>query len=123
MRPNILFVDDNCDMRELVQFQLNAAGFSVSTTDNAADVLRLVKSNHFDALMLDYWMPEVTGLELCRQIRTFDQSTPILICSGAVSEADKQAAALAGAQGYVPKPFDSEDLIRALRSSVKAEPD
>lgn len=119
MQPNILFVDDDSDIRELVQFQLHAAGFRVSTADNAAEVLRLVTTERFDVLLLDYWMPEVTGIELCRQIRTFDQSTPILICSGAVTEADKGAATLAGAQGYVAKPFNTRDLIRALRSSIE----
>ena len=120
IRPHILFADDDSDIRELVQFQLNAAGFCVSTADNGADVLRLVTTERFDILLLDYWMLEVTGIELCRQIRTFDQSIPILICSGAVTEADKEAATLAGAQGYVAKPFNARDLIRALRSSLKA---
>jgi CheY-like chemotaxis protein len=120
MQPHILFADDNSDIRELVQLQLDAAGFRVSTADNAAHVLRLVTTERFDVLVLDYWMPDVTGLELCRRIRTFDQSTPILICSGAVNEADKEAATLAGAQGYVAKPFNARDLIQALRSSLEA---
>lgn len=119
MRPHILFADDNSDIRELVQFQLPAAGFRVSTADNAADVLRLITTDRFDAVMLDYWMPDVTGIELCRKIRTFDQSTPILICSGAVTEADKEAARLAGAQGYVAKPFNARDLIQGLRSTLE----
>lgn len=123
MRPRILFADDDCDIRELVQLQLNTAGFRVSTADNGSDVLRLVTTEHFDALLLDYWMPDATGIDLCRQIRTFDQSTPILICSGAVTDADKQAARLAGAQGYVQKPFNSKDLIRALRSFLEVSSD
>jgi len=61
-------------------------------------------------------MQEATGIELCRQIRTFDQTTPILICSGAVTQADREAGALAGAQGYIGKPFKSAELIGALRS-------
>lgn len=120
VRQHILFADDDSDIRELVQLQLNAAGFRVSPADNGAAVLRLVASEHFDALLLDYWMAEETGIELCRQIRTFDQSTPILICSGAVTKADKETAALAGAQGYVQKPFSSDDLIRAVRSCLEA---
>lgn len=123
LRPNILFADDNSDIRELVEFQLNAAGYRVSTADNGADVLRLVTTERFDVLLLDYWMADVTGIELCRQIRTFDQSTPILICSGASTEADKEAAALAGAQGYVQKPFNFKDLLRVLRSSLEASID
>jgi len=117
--PHILFADDNSDILELVQLVLHTAGFRVSTTDNAADVLQLVRLERFDALVLDYWMPDVTGVELCRRIRTFDQSTPILICSGAITQADREAAVIAGAQGYVGKPFHSADLIRVLRSVLK----
>jgi DNA-binding response OmpR family regulator len=114
--PHILFVDDDPDIREMVQALLPAAGFQVFCSENAADVLQLAATECFDVLVLDYWMPQVTGLELCRQIRRFDQNTPILICSGAVSAADKEAALLAGAQGYLGKPFSSKDLIRELRS-------
>jgi DNA-binding response OmpR family regulator len=63
-------------------------------------------------------MSEITGVELCRQIRAFDKSTPILMCSGAVTEADREEASLAGAQGYIGKPFNARDLIGALRSCL-----
>lgn len=116
--PHILFADDNPDIRELVQAILQAAGFRVSTTDTTAGALQLATTERFEVLLLDYWMPELTGIELCRHIRGFDQSTPILICSGAVTEADREAATLAGAQGYLNKPFNSNDLIRALRSCL-----
>lgn len=117
-QPHILFADDDCDIRELVQLILETAGFRVSTADNAADVLRLVTTESFAALLLDYWMRDTTGIELCRDIRIFNQSTPILICSGAVTPADKEAATRAGAQGYIGKPFSSLDLIRALGALV-----
>ena len=118
MPPHILFADDELDIRKLVQLILQAAGFRVSTSDDAAEVLRLATTERFDALLLDYWMPKVTGLELCQTIRTFDQNIPILICSGAVTEPDRRAAALAGAQGYVAKPFKSADLVRALQNLI-----
>ena len=120
IEPHILFVDDNPDICELVQLVLQAAGFRVSTADNTAAALQLAASERFDAVLLDYWMPDVTGIELCRRIRAFDQNTPILLCSGAVTQADKEAAVLAGAQGYVYKPFYSSDLIRAVRSSLQS---
>jgi DNA-binding response OmpR family regulator len=120
MLPHILVADDDPDICEMVQFILHEAGFRVSTTDNAADVLRLVKTEHVDVVVLDYWMRDVTGIELCRQIRTFDQSTPILMCSGAATKADRETASRAGAQGYVGKPFNARDLIAALRSCLKA---
>ena len=119
MEPHILFADDNPDVRELVQLLLQAAGFRVSTTDTTSSALQLAKTHRFDALILDHWMPQITGLELCRRIRAFDRDTPILICSGAVTQAEKDEAARAGAQGYVVKPFDSTNLIRTLRSLLK----
>ena len=66
-------------------------------------------------------MPGMSGLELCRGIRSFDQSIPIVFCSGAVTEADKKAALSAGAQGYIGKPFDPEDLIATLRAALNIE--
>ena len=118
LEPHILLVDDNPDICELVQLILQTAGFRVSTTDNAATALQLALSERFDAFLFDYWMPELTGLELCRRIRAFDQNTPILICSGDATQADKEAAVSAGAQGYVNKPFNANDLTRAVRSSL-----
>jgi two-component system OmpR family response regulator len=118
MESHILFVEDDPDTRELVQALLRLAGFRVSLAGSSADVLTLMATEHFDALVLDNWMPELSGMELCRRIRSFDQSTPILFCSGAATEADKQAAVLAGAQDYLVKPFAPDDLIGALHSAL-----
>lgn len=118
-QPHILFVEDDSDTRELVQIMLSQAGFRVSVTGDSSKVLHLLTTDHFDALLLDNWMPELTGIELCRTIRTFDQNTPIFFCSGAITEADKSDAISAGAQGYIGKPFDPDDLIRSLRDALK----
>lgn len=118
IEPHILLVDDEPDIRELVQVLLQAAGFRVSAVDNAPDALKLAATERFQAMLLDNWMPQATGVELCREIRRFDQSTPILICSGAATLADKEAAVSAGAQGYLVKPFNSSVLIQAVRSTV-----
>jgi len=117
-QPHILFVEDHSDTRELVQIMLSEAGFRVSVTGTPSEVLHLLATDHFDALLLDNWMPELTGVELCRLIRSFDQKTPIFFCSGAVTEADKKDGLSAGAQGYFAKPFDPDDLIQTLRSAV-----
>jgi DNA-binding response OmpR family regulator len=114
--PHILVADDDDGIRELVQLILHSAGFRVTTTGQAADVLKLVAKIRLDVVLLDYWMPTITGLELCRRIRIIDQNTPILICSGVFDQADREAAALAGAQGYLAKPFNADRLIRAVRS-------
>lgn len=118
-QPHILYAEDDPDTRELVQLFLRQAGFRVSVTGDSFEVLRLVAIDHIDALLLDNWMPGTTGLEICREIRSFDESMPIFFCSGAVTEADKKAALSAGAQGYFTKPFDPDDLVSTLRSTLK----
>ena len=120
MEPHILFAEDDDDTREIVQLALKVAGFRVSATGNPAEALSLAANERFDALLLDNWMPELDGIELCRKIRSFRSNlTPILFCSGAVTQADIEAATQAGAQGYIAKPFDPDDLVKALRTALK----
>lgn len=64
-------------------------------------------------------MPEMTGIELCGQICSFDASIPIFLCSGAATTADKASALAAGAQGYFTKPFNPDDLVATLRAALK----
>ena len=118
-QPHILFADDDADTRELVQHVLANAGFQVSVTGDPSEVPDLVLTTRFDALLLDNWMPGLTGLDLCRTIRSFDPDIPIFFCSGAVTEADKKAAFSAGAQGYIVKPFDPHDLTATLHAALE----
>src|SRR5688500_15141711 len=118
MIPHILFAEDDPDTREVMQMLLRRAGFRVSAPENPADVITLAATERFDVFLLDNWMPGLSGIELCRQIRIFDQATPILFCSGAVTQTDREAALLAGAQGYVGKPFEPDELIATLRAAL-----
>jgi len=114
----ILYVEDDPDSRELIVMLLKSEGYDVTAVEQSADVIPLARNERFDLFLLDNWMPELTGVELCRLIRSFDQKTPIFFCSGAVTEADKKDGLSAGAQGYFAKPFDPDDLIQTLRSAV-----
>ena len=70
-------------------------------------------------LLLDNWMPELSGLELCRKIRSFDRTIPILFCSGAVAGVHKRTAFSAGARGDIDKPFDPDELSATSRAALK----
>lgn len=118
IQPHILFAEDDQDTREVVQLFLRREGFRVSVTGDSSEVLNLLASDHFDALLLDNWMPKVNGIELCQLIRSLDHSIPILFCSGACTDADKEAAFAAGAQGYLAKPFDPDELTATLRVAL-----
>jgi DNA-binding response OmpR family regulator len=117
-QPHILFAEDDQDTREVVQLFLRREGFRVSVTGDSSEVLNLLASDHFDALLLDNWMPKVNGIELCQLIQSLDQNIPILFCSGACTDADKEAAFAAGAQGYLAKPFDPDELTATLRAAL-----
>ena len=116
--PHILFADDDPDTREVVQILLRRAGFRVSVTGDSSEVMQLLATDNFHALLLDNWMPNLNGIELCRLVRSLDQKLPILFCSGAATDADKKAAFAAGAQGYLVKPFDPDDLTATLCAAL-----
>lgn len=109
--PRILCTEDNPDTRDLLAFLLESEGFEVVCADSAADALELAKTQVFDLLLVDNWMPGLSGLALTEQVREFGLQTPIVFYSGAARDQDKEDARLAGAQGYLVKPVDIDDLI------------
>lgn len=117
-RPHILYAEDDPDTREIVQLILSHAGFRVTATGDPSEVLPLLARDRFDILLLDNWMPNLDGIELCRLIRSFDQKILIFFCSGALTEADKRSAFAAGAQGYIGKPVDPDELTATLRAAL-----
>ena len=114
LKRRILFIEDHEDTRELVSFVLEASGYSVTSETTMAGALQLAKAEKFDLLLLDNWLPDGNGFELCQHFREFDKTTPVLFYSGAVFDSDKLAAIQAGAQGYLAKPCPYSDLLRAV---------
>ncbi|HKC65433.1 MAG TPA: response regulator, partial [Pyrinomonadaceae bacterium] len=74
----ILFVEDTSDTRDLVEFSLRSEGFEVTSAQTANEGLSLARTQTFALILLDIGLPDKDGLELCREIRRFDQTTPIL---------------------------------------------
>jgi DNA-binding response OmpR family regulator len=116
--PHILVAEDDLDTRELVEMVLRRAEFRVTSTGDPYEVLELLASYRFDALLLDNWMPKLNGIELCRLIRSTNDDVVIVFCSGAVAESDKQAAFAAGAQAFIGKPFLPQELTATLSSAL-----
>jgi DNA-binding response OmpR family regulator len=116
LQSHILYIEDHEDTRELVTFVLADSNYKVTTTASSKEALRLARQQHFDLYLLDSWLPDGSGIELCKQLREFDRDTPIMFLSAAAYETDKQAAMDSGAQRYLVKPDD----IRALSIEVEA---
>lgn len=77
-RRRVLFVEDVSGTRELIEWSLGQQGFAVTGVETADEGLRLARAGNFDLILLDVGLPDKDGLEVCREIRTFDQRTPVL---------------------------------------------
>lgn len=120
-RPRVLCVDDDEDSRVMLTMLLKLAFIESKAVGTATQALALIQAEHFDLYLIDAWLPEVDGFELCRRLRAFDAKVPILFFSGAAFEADKRKAFEAGADDYVIKPNISE-LVTSLKQFVSRDP-
>ena len=116
--PHILYVEDDEDTRVVLSALLAMSGYQVETAGTVTEGLRLAERGGFDLIILDSWLKEGSGTELCQKIRTFDRHTPVLFLSGSDSITEMENAMDAGAQGYLIKPCEIEDVEQAIRSLV-----
>ncbi len=107
----ILCTEDDVDTREVIDFVLTQYGYEVVCSISNVHAIELAKTQNFDLYLVDNWMPGLSGTELTERLRQFDQNTPVLFYSGAAYEADEKAARASGAQGYLVKPADGDQLI------------
>src|SRR5215510_8792627 len=111
-RKRILFVEDHEDAWEIVEFGLPE--YRLTCARSFDEGLRLARLRYFDLYILDNWLPDRSGVELCSLIREFDPHTPILFYSAAGYTHEIQEALSAGAQGYLVKPVRSDELRQAV---------
>ena len=110
-RGRILCTEDDIDTRELIDLVLTQYGYEVVCSASNVQAIDLAKTQKFDLYLVDNWMPGLSGTELTEKLRQFDLKTPVLFYSGAAYEADREAARKSGAQGYLVKPADGDQLI------------
>ena len=119
MQPAILYVEDTQDTRFLVEWSLKQEGFSVTAVQTAEEGLRLARGHAYALILLDIGLTDMDGLALCREIRGFNNSTPILFFTAYAPLLDHQEAMKAGAQGCLRKPEDSARLVTAIRTLIE----
>lgn len=117
--PRVLYIEDHDDTRELVTLVLSQKSYEVVTGSTIKSGVDLAGSQQFDLYLLDSWLPDGSGLDLCRQIREFDKATPILFYSAAAYEIDRDQALNSGAQAYLIKPSHPSDLCSLVTSLIE----
>ena len=120
--PRVLYIEDHEDTRELVTLVLEQKRYEVVTGSTIESGVALANEQEFDLYLLDSWLPDGSGLDLCKQIRQFDQTTPIVFYSAAAYEMDKDLAIQSGAQAYLVKPSAPSELCSLVSSLIELSP-
>lgn len=117
---HILLVDDDDDFRRSLVEQLRLhEEFETEEAINAAEALKIVKTEHFDAVLVDVGLPDMDGRELCRLLRRAGVKAPVIMLTAADSDADTILGLDAGANDYVTKPFRLGVLLARLRAHLR----
>ncbi len=114
----ILLVDDDPHLREMLGYALRREGFEVLEAGDGAQALRMAEREAVDLLVLDVMMPELDGLEVCRQLRR-DSQVPIVFLSSKAEELDRVLGLELGGDDYVTKPFSPRELISRVKAVLR----
>ena len=117
-KGRILCTEDDIDTRELIDLVLTRHGYEVVCSASNVQAIDLAKTQNFDLYLVDNWMPGLSGTELTEKLRQFDLKTPVLFYSAAAYETDREAARVSGAQGYLVKPADGDQLIAEVNRVI-----
>jgi two-component system phosphate regulon response regulator PhoB len=121
MKPHVLIVEDEAPLVTLLRYNLEKEGFAVSAAADGEEALLQIAENKPDAVLLDWMLPLVSGLEVCRQIRRAPQSRalPIILLTARGEEADRVRGLDSGADDYIVKPFSPSELVARLRAVIR----
>lgn len=118
MGARILVVDDDPNLREVVTYALQRQSYEVLTADHGLAALEILKRESVDLVVLDVLMPELDGLETCRQLRAFSQ-VPVVFLSSRAEEMDRILGLELGGDDYLTKPFSPRELVSRVKAVLR----
>jgi len=121
MKPHILIVEDETPLVELLRYNFEKEGFAVSTALDGEEALTAVQENKPSLMVLDWMLPLVSGLEVCRQVRRKPETRdlPIIMLTARGEESDRIRGLEGGADDYVTKPFSPSELVARVRAVLR----
>ncbi|MWV43673.1 response regulator [Paenibacillus sp. HJL G12] len=117
-KDQILVVDDEWNMRNLLRIYLTQAGFGVKEAASGREAVDLMRINAFDAVVLDIMMPDMDGWQVCEKLRSFSIA-PVMMLSARSETKDIVKGLKIGADDYMPKPFQPEELIERIHALIR----
>ncbi len=121
MEPLVLIVEDDPSQREVLAYNVRAEGYSVVTAENGDEALLYIRDEQPDLVVLDWMLPNVSGIEVCRQIKK-DISlakTPVIMLSARSEEDDRVRGLETGADDYIVKPYSVAELLARIRTQLR----
>lgn len=115
----ILLVEDDLDVAKLVTFHAQAEGLSIVHVTNAEEAEGLIANQDFSVIILDWRLPKMDGIELCRRIRAAGNPVSIIMLTGRTTEIDRILGLEIGADDYVTKPFSPRELLARVRAAIR----
>ncbi len=121
MDITILIADDEPNQLELMDYNLRNAGFSIIKASNGLDALELIENNTPDLIILDWMMPKMSGIDVCRTLRSRSETKllPIIILSARSEDSDKSLGLDTGADDYISKPFSPKELLSRVKALLR----
>ena len=120
-QPRVLVVEDEPAQREVLAYNLEAEGFDVSRAENGEEALMLVDEEMPDIIVLDWMMPNLSGIEVCRRLKMKHETRaiPVIMLSARSEEVDRVRGLETGADDYVIKPYSVLELMARVRSQLR----
>lgn len=117
-KERILIVDDEKEIRDLIDIYLKGEGYETIKAENGEEALNILKANDIDLIILDIMMPKVNGIEACLKIRE-EKEMPIIMLSAKSEDMDKILGLNTGADDYLTKPFNPLELVARVKSQIR----
>ena len=121
MKTNILIADDEPNQLELMAYNLETSGFGTIKARDGKNALQLIEDHSPDLVILDWMMPNMSGIDLCRTLRSRSETKqlPIIILSARSDDSDKSLGLDTGADDYISKPFSPKELISRVNALLR----
>jgi DNA-binding response OmpR family regulator len=119
LKESILVAEDEVKIARLLEIELEFEGYSVTKAIDGPHALDLYRSSSWDLIILDIMLPGISGIEVLRRIRSKDKQTPVLLLTAKSSVEDKVSGLDLGANDYITKPFQIEELLARIRAALR----